>query len=1061
MVAVLNQKGGRKMKLNKSKQMNKFIVTSGLIALLSLGANAQSVQFQPGKLAVFRGGDGILTISLQRQHPAFIDEYDPVTNNQASPLMSVELPTNGVNSMWFNAHAGSEGQGFTRSADRQYLAVTGYHGDMDETKSTPSSTNAFTRGFGVIDAFTNFNVIYQSQEWFGIQPGITQNNPRGIATDGANDFWGCGTIAGTQSGGFSESGTLFWNGAVSSDPEQVQGIVNSAYSMKIINGVLYMVAQTGTGGALNNGIYDFVDFSFNGGALVPLPWAPGNVQHVITTNLFLNFGSTYTKVLTFDMDSSNTTVYAADNKYGIVKFVNNAGVWTSPYIFGATNIGTLKQSVAAQGCFGVVVDFSGTNPVIYATTMEQGDGANTCSNRLIRIVDTGAPGTNLVAQTLAVANGINEVFRGVDFTPDLRPFITSQPVDVATTTNLDATFSVAVSSVYPLSYQWQENGTNITANSNITGTTNSTLNFQFCSLTNQGSYSVIVTNQYGSVTSSVAVLTVSAVAVPPSITNAVKHLTNFVSDNVLLSVSPKGTPPFDYQWYFGATQLTDDGIKYGGSISSALSITNVQLSDSGNYFVTVSNSAGGISNLVFVLTVQNRPPTIPSGGQPVSIFMLLGQTNSLSVSSISGTPPLTYQWYQGKTNPVTPLADINEFSGSGTNTLTISGAALADATNYFCVITNAAGSVTSTVASVTVIIPPAPSYLAYTNQVYTQNFDSLPNPGNTPVNTVSGGGPVTIPQTAGTTYSLSNPFDFAFPVYFPSGNVDGLGLSNAMPGWYGECDGDAVGAQLGAHDGSQTTGGIISFGTLDSGNANRALGLIATSTSGGTHFGLKLINQTTTNLNYINLKFLGEYWKSGTRAKTMVFDYLIDAAGTNSTFSAAEIASATNNTVSSLSFGSPYFGTGPVGATNGTLSINQINLGVTNLPLISAWQPGAALWLVWSINDAGGSGQGFGIDNLTFSAVAITNATVITPINITSGSTRIVGSGTSAAVQFTFTNASGLSFSILATNTISAPKTNWPVIGTAIENPAGSGSYQFTDPNPATNAVRFYILRQP
>jgi hypothetical protein len=54
-----------------------------------------------------------------------------------------------------------------------------------------------------------------------------------------------------------------------------------------------------------------------------------------------------------------------------------------------------------------------------------------------------------------------------------------------------------------------------------------------------------------------------------------------------------------------------------------------------------------------------------------------------------------------------------------------------------------------------------------------------------------------------------------------------------------------------------------------------------------------------------------------------------------------------------------------------------------------------------------------------------------------------------------------LSFSILSTNNITAPEAIWPVIGTAVENPAGSGNYQFTDPNPATNATRFYILRQP
>jgi hypothetical protein len=112
-------------------------------------------------------------------------------------------------------------------------------------------------------------------------------------------------------------------------------------------------------------------------------------------------------------------------------------------------------------------------------------------------------------------------------------------------------------------------------------------------------------------------------------------------------------------------------------------------------------------------------------------------------------------------------------------------------------------------------------------------------------------------------------------------------------------------------------------------------------------------------------------------------------------------------------------------------------------------------------NSLGGA-QGIAIDNLSFSA---TNQSVSTgpilPLTITAGSTHIVGAGASAAVEFAFTNAPGLSFSILATNNVTAPRATWPVIGTAVENPAGSGNYQFTDPNPATNSTRFYILRQP
>src|SRR5580700_160962 len=152
--------------------MRHFVIASGLAALLALDVQAQNTNlaFTPGKLAVYRGGDGLLTIKTDRCHPAFVDEYDPVLPNQTSPILSVELPTNGANAMWINAHAGSEGQGFTRSADRQYLTICGYSGVIGSiagltgtpSSATNSSGQSYPRGFGLMDAFTNFNVVYAS-----------------------------------------------------------------------------------------------------------------------------------------------------------------------------------------------------------------------------------------------------------------------------------------------------------------------------------------------------------------------------------------------------------------------------------------------------------------------------------------------------------------------------------------------------------------------------------------------------------------------------------------------------------------------------------------------------------------------------------------------------------------------------------------------------------------------------------------------------------------------------------------------------------------------------------
>jgi hypothetical protein len=251
--------------------------------------------------------------------------------------------------------------------------------------------------------------------------------------------------------------------------------------------------------------------------------------------------------------------------------------------------------------------------------------------------------------------------------------------------------------------------------------------------------------------------------------------------------------------------------------------------------------------------------------------------------------------------------------------------------------------------------PPQPSFIAYTvpGSVYAQNFDSLPNPGATSVNS---GNPVTID---GITYSLSNPYDFAFPVS-PSGTNGGLGIPS-LAGWYGLADPNAsVGTRFGATDGDQTTGGQISFGLPNS--SNRALGLLATSTTGYTVFGARFINETVNSLRYITLQFTGEVWRQSNLPKTLEFYYFIDPTAT-ATFSTSATAF-----LPGLNVNLPAV-SGDVGgaAVDGTASTNQTNLGVVN-QVITNWAPGAALWLVWEMADSTGKAQGLAIDNLSFSA---------------------------------------------------------------------------------------------
>ncbi len=83
------------------------------------------------------------------------------------------------------------------------------------------------------------------------------------------------------------------------------------------------------------------------------------------------------------------------------------------------------------------------------------------------------------------------------------PFISMQPADQSVKVGDDAVFSVAASGGIPLTYQWNINGTN------IAGATNSSLVLPNVQLADAGVYTVVISNDIGSITSSNAVLTVS------------------------------------------------------------------------------------------------------------------------------------------------------------------------------------------------------------------------------------------------------------------------------------------------------------------------------------------------------------------------------------------------------------------------------------------------------------------------------------------------------------------------------------------------------------------------
>ncbi len=180
------------------------------------------------------------------------------------------------------------------------------------------------------------------------------------------------------------------------------------------------------------------------------------------------------------------------------------------------------------------------------------------------------------------------------------PMITAQPADQAVLEGATAAFTVAATGGLPLSYQWQDNGTNLTDGSNVSGSTTTNLIISNVSPADVGTYSVIVTNVAGVATSSNAFLTITPS--PPVITMQPSDQTAVVGETSAFTVTAIGTTPFFYQWSFNGTNNP-----IAGATNATLILTNVQLNQAGSYAVTVTNLLGSTTSSNATLNVYTVP----------------------------------------------------------------------------------------------------------------------------------------------------------------------------------------------------------------------------------------------------------------------------------------------------------------------------------------------------------------------------------------------------------------------------------------------------------------------
>jgi hypothetical protein len=303
-----------------------------------------SGQFTFGNVVVYEvGSSGSFP---QNGSAIVLREFTPV----GSPATVVNIPTTGTNAMVGAAASQGGGMSLTPGADR--LVFPGYV-DFSVVgvgiATTASST--ISRAVGTVDAAGNFVRVFTSSILFDSTAILS------AASDSTN-FWGVG-----QTGGVGYFGP---------GPQTVVTTdLSGATHIAIARDQLSTRSANNLGTLPGHGIYDIG---------TGLPTSGGQPQTQLIDVLPSPAG--------FQFNDARDVCYVAG--FGVEKWTLSGGIWSLDYTLPMGNSGSMQH---------LCVDFTGSQPVIYATTF--------APTRLLKWIDIGAPSTaTQLASTIAIWQGI-------------------------------------------------------------------------------------------------------------------------------------------------------------------------------------------------------------------------------------------------------------------------------------------------------------------------------------------------------------------------------------------------------------------------------------------------------------------------------------------------------------------------------------------------------------------------------------------------------------------------------------------------------------------------------
>jgi sugar lactone lactonase YvrE len=315
-----------------------------------------------------------------------------------------------------------------------------------------------------------------------------------------------------------------------------------------------------------------------------------------------------------------TTLAGQSSNPGYADGAAAASVFAHPYAIAAdaagdlfvTDDATLVREISAAGA----VTTLGGNPGISGAL--NGTGINALFYGPTGIAVTGAG-------LLYVADTNNQTVRkGVLVGTGAAPTIQYQPQSASVSAGGSVTLMVTASGAN-LTYQWYLNG------NAVVGATTDDLFISNAGPSNAGSYTVVVANANGTVTSTAAVLTVSGTALPTITSqpnaNGSTITINSAGGGTTVALTVGAANATGYQWQLNGVNVNQANAS--GATSPTLLLTGAGAANQGSYTCVVSGGGGSLSSNAVQLTVVN---TVNAGR--------LGNLSVLTQAG-NGSKPLT------------------------------------------------------------------------------------------------------------------------------------------------------------------------------------------------------------------------------------------------------------------------------------------------------------------------------------------------------------------------------------------------------------------------------------